>query len=188
MKTASSGICCHAAPSFGVAEEVYAGPRPRADALCARPEEQPSGGARVNLTDENGRREVLPHCRGAPCLLPPGVLDGPLLAGRLRSVRRNTEPTTAERVPHLRVHTHFSFGIGVSSPEVLAAAAAERGFAELACTDTNGVYGAVEFQRACEAAGVRPILGAHLVTETEETVALATDERGWAALCRAITH
>ena len=91
-------------------------------------------------------------------------------------------------MPHLHVHTHFSFGIGVSSPDVLAAAAAERGFATLACTDTNGVYGAVEFQRACEAAGVRPILGAHLVTDHEETVALAIDERGWGALCRAITR
>jgi len=90
-------------------------------------------------------------------------------------------------VPHLHVHTHFSFGIGVSSPETLAAAAAERGFNALACTDTNGVYGAVEFQHACESAGVRPILGAHLVTDHEETVALAMDERGWAALCRAVT-
>jgi DNA polymerase III alpha subunit len=89
---------------------------------------------------------------------------------------------------HLHLHTHFSFGLGVSSPEVVAGAAAERGFGALACTDTNGVYGAVEFQRACEAAGVRPILGAHLVTDTEETVALATDERGWAALCRAISR
>jgi DNA-directed DNA polymerase III PolC len=89
---------------------------------------------------------------------------------------------------HLHLHTHFSFGLGVSSPEVVAAAAAERGFGALACTDTNGVYGAVEFQRACEAAGVRPILGAHLVTDTEETVALATDERGWGALCRVITE
>jgi error-prone DNA polymerase len=91
-------------------------------------------------------------------------------------------------VTHLHVHTHFSFGTGVSSPEVLAAAAIERGFDALACTDTNGVYGAVEFQRACEAAGIRPILGAHLVTDDEETIALATDERGWAALCRAITE
>jgi error-prone DNA polymerase len=91
-------------------------------------------------------------------------------------------------VLHLHVHTHFSFGIGVSSPDVLTAAAAERGFAALACTDTNGVYGAVEFQRACQAVGVRPILGAHLVTDDEETVALAADERGWAALCRAITR
>ena len=88
---------------------------------------------------------------------------------------------------HLHVHTHFSFGIGVSAPDVLATAAAERGFRALACTDTNGVYGAIEYQRACDAAGVRPMLGAHLVTEDEETVALATDERGWGALCRAIS-
>ncbi len=88
---------------------------------------------------------------------------------------------------HLHSHTHFSFGLGVSSPEVLAEAAAERGVKTLACTDTNGVYGAVEFQGACDAAGVRPILGAHLVTNGQEVVALATNERGWGALCRAIT-
>jgi DNA-directed DNA polymerase III PolC len=88
---------------------------------------------------------------------------------------------------HLHVHTHFSFCLGVSSPEVLAQAAAERGFGTLACTDTNGVYGAVEFQRACDAVGVRPILGAHLVANGQEVVALATDERGWGALCRAIS-
>ena len=88
---------------------------------------------------------------------------------------------------HLHLHSHFSFGTGVSSPEVLAAAAAERGYRVLACTDTNGIYGAVEFQRAAEAAGVRPILGAHLVAGHEEAVALAADERGWAALCRAIS-
>ena len=89
---------------------------------------------------------------------------------------------------HLHLHTHFSFGIGVSAPEVLAAAAEQRGHRALACTDTNGVYGAIEFQRACDAAGVRPILGAHLVTDDEETVALATNERGWGALCRAISE
>jgi error-prone DNA polymerase len=89
---------------------------------------------------------------------------------------------------HLHVHSHFSFGIGVSSPEALAEAAARRGFRTLACTDTNGVYGAVEFQRACEAAGVRPILGSHLVAEGQEVVALAINERGWGALCRVITQ
>src|SRR3954464_4958328 len=89
---------------------------------------------------------------------------------------------------HLHSHTHFSFGLGVSSPEVLAEAAAERGVTALACTDTNGVYGAVEFQGACDAAGVRPILGAHLVANDQEVVALATNERGWGALCRTITE
>src|SRR5918993_5729344 len=88
---------------------------------------------------------------------------------------------------HLHCHTHFSFGLGASSPELLAQAAAKRGFSALACTDTNGVYGAVEFQRACDSAGIRPILGAHLVANGQEVVALATDERGWGALCRAIT-
>jgi DNA polymerase III alpha subunit len=89
---------------------------------------------------------------------------------------------------HLHAHTHFSFGIGVSSPELLARAAAERGFRALACTDTNGVYGAVEFQRACADAGVRPILGAHLAADGQDVVALAVSERGWGALCRIITQ
>ncbi|HPF61024.1 MAG: DNA polymerase III subunit alpha [Gemmatimonadetes bacterium] len=88
---------------------------------------------------------------------------------------------------HLHVHTWFSFGHGASSPEVLARAAAERGYRALAMTDTNGVYGAVEFQRACEAVGIRPILGAHLRTRHHEAIVLAEDAHGWAALCRAIT-
>jgi error-prone DNA polymerase len=88
---------------------------------------------------------------------------------------------------HLHCHSWFSLGEGASSPEALIEAAIARGFTALACTDTNGVYGAVEFQRAAEEAGIRPILGAHLVLGDEECVALATDERGWGAVCRAIT-
>ena len=89
---------------------------------------------------------------------------------------------------HLHVHSHFSFGLGVSSPEALAEAATRQGFRTLACTDTNGVYGAVEFQLACQSAGIRPLLGAYLVADGREVVALATNEPGWGALCRAITR
>ena len=88
---------------------------------------------------------------------------------------------------HLHTHSHFSFGYGASSAEALVQAAGERGFGALACTDTNGVYGAVEFQQAAEAAGMRPIHGAHLVANGQQTVALATSDDGWASLCRAIT-
>jgi DNA-directed DNA polymerase III PolC len=88
---------------------------------------------------------------------------------------------------HLHVHTWFSFGAGPSSPEALVEAAAAQGYATLACTDTNGVYGAVEFQQAAESAGVRPILGARLVLGDEECVALAMDDAGWGAICRAVT-
>ncbi len=89
---------------------------------------------------------------------------------------------------HLHCHSHFSFGFGASSPEALVQAAIARGFRTLACTDTNGVYGAVEFQQAAEAAGIRPILGAHLRHGEQEAVALAVDEQGWGALCRAVTQ
>ncbi len=78
-------------------------------------------------------------------------------------------------------------GQGASSPDQLISAAIARGFSTLACTDTNGVYGAVEFQRAAEAAGIRPILGAHLVLGDEECVALAMDEPGWGAICRVVS-
>src|SRR6476620_4823475 len=88
---------------------------------------------------------------GPACLTtsPPGVDSA--------GYRRKTETGAQLPVVHLHLHTHFSFGSGVSSPDVLAAAAAERGHRALACTDTNGVYGVIEFQRACDAVGVRPI-------------------------------
>ncbi|MEO8634421.1 MAG: DNA polymerase III subunit alpha [Gemmatimonadales bacterium] len=88
---------------------------------------------------------------------------------------------------HLHVHSWFSFGQGVSSPATLVEAAAARGYTTLACTDTNGVYGAIEFQQAALAAGIRPIFGAQLVSGDQEAVVLATNERGWGALCRAVT-
>src|SRR3990170_1713885 len=88
---------------------------------------------------------------------------------------------------HLHVHSWFSLGQGASSPDALIEAAKAHGFGTLACTDTNGVYGAVEFQQAAESAGLRPILGAHLVLGDEECVVLAMDGGGWAAICRAIT-
>jgi error-prone DNA polymerase len=88
---------------------------------------------------------------------------------------------------HLHIHSWFSLGEGPSSPEVLVEAAARQGYDTLACTDTNAVYGAVEFQQAAESAGIRPILGAQLVLGDEECVALAMDDAGWGAICRAIT-
>ncbi|HEX9893119.1 MAG TPA: DNA polymerase III subunit alpha, partial [Gemmatimonadales bacterium] len=88
---------------------------------------------------------------------------------------------------HLHVHSHFSFGQGASSPGAIVESALRHGFTALACTDTNGVWGAVEFQQAAEAAGIRPILGAHLVVGGREAVVLAEDERGWGTVCRLVS-
>jgi error-prone DNA polymerase len=63
---------------------------------------------------------------------------------------------------HLHVHSCFSFLDGGSSVDALACLAAERGYRRLALTDTHGLYGAVRFHRACEAAGVQPIIGVEL--------------------------
>ncbi|MFZ8982555.1 MAG: PHP domain-containing protein, partial [Candidatus Nanopelagicales bacterium] len=51
---------------------------------------------------------------------------------------------------------------GASMPADLVARAVEHGQSTLALTDRDGVYGAVRFVQACDAAGITPILGADL--------------------------
>jgi error-prone DNA polymerase len=69
----------------------------------------------------------------------------------------------------------------------LVVAARQCGMTSLALTDTNGVHAAIDFQRACEATGIRPVLGAELRHEGRRAVVLARDAQGWAELCRMIT-
>ena len=91
---------------------------------------------------------------------------------------------------HLHVHSAFSLiggGTGASSLEALAEAALERGLTTLALTDTNGVYGAMDFRRVTRAYGLRPVYGVSLETATERAVVLPLDAGGWASMCRAIT-
>jgi error-prone DNA polymerase len=101
----------------------------------------------------------------------------------------------ASRLPHpdfvhLHVHSAFSLiggGVGASSLEALAEAALERGMTTLALTDTNGVYGAMDFRRVAGVYGLRPVYGVSLESAGERAVLLPLDERGWATMCRAIT-
>ena len=96
---------------------------------------------------------------------------------------------------HLQVHSHFTLLGGTASVTDLAARAAAEGLTHLALTDTNALYGAVAFQRACRQAGVRPILGmtATVAPPGEHTgplgspgrlVLLATGPAGYRSLCR----
>jgi len=60
---------------------------------------------------------------------------------------------------HLEVHSHYSL-LGATSPvDELVRRAAAQGFSSLALTDTDALYGAVAFARACRAEGIRPIVG-----------------------------
>jgi error-prone DNA polymerase len=91
---------------------------------------------------------------------------------------------------HLHVHSAYSLiggGAGAASLEALAAAAAERGMTALAVTDTNGVWGAMDFRRVADAYGLTPVYGVALETQSERAVLLPRDATGWASLCRAVT-
>jgi error-prone DNA polymerase len=60
----------------------------------------------------------------------------------------------------------------------------------VALTDRDNLTGAVRFTDACQAAGVKPILGARLTLGRERdgaVVLVARDARGYASLCRLIT-
>jgi DNA polymerase-3 subunit alpha len=60
---------------------------------------------------------------------------------------------------HLHVHSHFSLLDGVVTVKRLVAAAQEYQMPALALTDHGNLFGAVQFYKACKAAGVKPILG-----------------------------
>ncbi len=63
---------------------------------------------------------------------------------------------------HLNVHSCYSLLSGAARPEALAARARWMGQRALAITDSNGLYAAIPFQKACEAEGIHAILGAEL--------------------------
>jgi error-prone DNA polymerase len=88
----------------------------------------------------------------------------------------------------LHCHSGFSLGDGASTPEALAERAAALGYPALALTDHDDLGGAMRFARACEAQGVRPVLGAELTMEDgSHLTLLVEDERGWRNLSALVT-
>ncbi|MFO8015189.1 MAG: DNA polymerase III subunit alpha [Phycisphaerae bacterium] len=63
---------------------------------------------------------------------------------------------------HLHVRSEHSHLFGASRVGDLVRTAAGLGYHDLALTDRNGLYGAVEFYRAARAAGLTPIIGLEL--------------------------
>ena len=63
------------------------------------------------------------------------------------------------RFVHLHTHSEYSLLDGLSSCQELAERAVELGMPALALTDHGVMYGAVQFYKACRAAGIKPIVG-----------------------------
>ena len=97
---------------------------------------------------------------------------------------------------HLEVHSHFTLLGGTASVTELAGRASADGMSHLALTDTNALYGAVAFARACREASVQPVIGLTLTVappKEEDSnqwlapghlVMLATGPAGYRSLCR----
>jgi DNA polymerase III alpha subunit len=62
----------------------------------------------------------------------------------------------------LHCHSHFSFLDGASAPDDLVERAIELGMPALGITDHQGLYGAVRFSTAAEAAGLHPVVGVEI--------------------------
>lgn len=93
---------------------------------------------------------------------------------------------------HLHVHSEYSIGDGASTCEALVRRAKNvLGHSALAITDHDGLYGAVDFCRACRAHSITPILGAEMrvVDNWREkntgyhTTILALNQEGYTNLC-----
>src|SRR5271166_2532141 len=88
----------------------------------------------------------------------------------------------------LRARSAFSFLEGASTPEDLAARAADLGYGAMALGDRDGLYGAPRFYQAAKAAGIRQIVGAELTLDDDSRLyVLAPDRKRYQNLCRMIT-
>jgi len=96
----------------------------------------------------------------------------------------------------LHTKSHYSLGDGCAPVADLVDCAAARGYAALALTDVENMYGQMQFHRAARARGITPITGVELRGGYAATdagriqgrlVLLARDRRGYESLCRIVT-
>jgi DNA polymerase III alpha subunit len=87
-------------------------------------------------------------------------------------------------------HSHFSMRYGTLSPEKLVETAVAAGVTTLALTDINNTSAALTFVRACEAQGIKPVLGIEFRDAEGRLlyIGLAQNNRGWANLCHFLTE
>jgi error-prone DNA polymerase len=109
--------------------------------------------------------------------------------------------------PYAELHAHssFSFLEGASHVDELVLRALELGYETLALTDHDGLHGAMEFAQCARAWGLRPVTGAEItlaipigsspLPRTGEgpgvrahLTLLCETQRGYANLCRLLTH
>src|SRR4051794_29077271 len=88
----------------------------------------------------------------------------------------------------LHTHSWYSLLEATASPAALLQRAAKCGYRALALTDTNNLYGAMNFVKEAAHWGIRPLLGARVRQERTRVVALMSDTTGYVSLCRILSR
>lgn len=102
---------------------------------------------------------------------------------------------------HLRVHSSYSLAEGAVHPKKLVKLAQGNDMPAVAVTDTNNLFGALEFALAAAESGIQPIIGCQLAItrpgeqrssgppkKPDQLVVLAQNERGYKNLMKLSSH
>ena len=65
---------------------------------------------------------------------------------------------------HLHVHTEYSLLDGACKIKELVQLASSLGQKAIAITDHGVMYGVIDFYKACNAAGIKPVIGCEVYT------------------------
>lgn len=90
---------------------------------------------------------------------------------------------------HLHVHTAYSLAEGAIKVKDLVKACVAMDMPAVAVTDTNNVFGALEFALEASKAGVQPIIGAQVqIKDAGQLVLLVQNQAGYQNLCVLLTQ
>ena len=88
-----------------------------------------------------------------------------------------TTTKTPPRFNHLHTHTEYSMLDGISRIPQLVDQAKSLGMDSLAITDHGGMYGVIDFYKACKEAEIKPVIGCEVYVAKKSRFDKTQDER-----------
>ena len=79
---------------------------------------------------------------------------------------------------HLHVHDQYSLLDGYGSAEAYVRQAKKLGFSHLALTNHANIDGLIQFQKACDKAGILPVMGCEAYIVSDMNIKLKEEKEG----------